>query len=157
MEPDIVSQTIFCESVRNEQGGTVSLVGILPDRVDMGMAPPPVEDEHPHPILPSLYVYSRTRLPLDRPVKGPVTLKFSSPSGQVIVEQTFDEDFVQTSWEEAQASGNEFVLLISQFSTQPFPVLEAGRFKVVIQYDGSDFFSGAIRFDFSPFEAEKVH
>ena len=144
----LVTQTIFCESARAEQGGQTTLVGIFPDNINLGQPPPSDDGEGGKPILSSLCIYTRTRLPLNQQIAGSITFEFRSPSGKIIFTNTLEKDAIEGYAADARDVGNEYVLLLTQIESSPFPVLEQGRFVVSAKYDGEEYFSGAVNFRF---------
>ncbi len=148
--PDLVSQTLFCEYARSEADKVTSLIGIFPDHVNLAPLPSSTvsDDAAALPVIPNLSIYSRTRLPLDRDVKGPIRIYFESPSGQLIAEHTFDADFVQAAYDKAVAQGQEYLTFIAQFTVQGLPITEAGNFTTMVDYGGELYFSGRIRLTF---------
>jgi hypothetical protein len=146
--PDLVSQTIFCESVRTEQTGLSMILGIFPDNINLE---PNAEMENTGgvvgpPVIPTFCAYTRIRLPLNRPVDSPISLSFAAPTGDVIFNHVFEQDFIQKSMEDALQQDNEYVILLAQISTPGFPVLHEGRYVMTASYKGDTYFSGAIRF-----------
>lgn len=149
--PDLVSQTVFCEHVRQEAQGLVSLIGIMPDNINIltaaGGQSLPAEQA---PAIPSLALYTRIRLPLDRAPRGDVAVQFLSPSGQMILDGAIEKSFIDASIAEARDQGNEYVLIIQQANLANFPVLEIGRYVVLVVYAGETYFSGALRVSSGP-------
>lgn len=144
--PDLVAQSIFCEHIRQELQGVVSLIGIMPDNIAISPSTadlPPVEGQVA--VIPSLSVYTRVRFPLDRQPRSDIVVQFVSPSGQMIYEAPVERDFILESFSEAQQQGNEYLLVIQQANLANFPVIELGRYVVSVMYDGERFFSGALR------------
>lgn len=144
--PDLVAQSIFCEHIRQEAQGTLSLIGVMPDNINInpaiGQAPP---TEGQAALVPSLCIYTRIRMPLDREPRGSLSVQFSAPSGEVIFEEAVEKNFIDLSIIEAQGQGNEYVLIIQQASIANFPILQFGRYVVSVNYAGERYFSGALR------------
>lgn len=137
---ELVAQTLFCEACRNEAGGLVTAIGIYPDNINVEFA------GDGQPILGALCLYSRVRLIARTGTFKPISLRFLSPSRQVVFAYTFESDFIEKAAADALEVGNEYFILIAQFEAKPFPILEEGRFTVEVDSDGSSYFGGAVRF-----------
>lgn len=148
--PDLMTQTLFCEYAKTDADGMVSLIGIFPDNVNF--TPPSGggfgDADMQVPAIPNFSMYSRNRLPLDRQIKGPISVKFLSPSGQVLAGHTFETQFVNSSFQKALDQGQEYVTLIAQISFQNLGIAEEGPYTTVIEYGGEAYFSGRINMMF---------
>ncbi len=144
--PELVAQSIFCEHLRQELQGVVSLIGIMPDNIAIPPSRALSSPAEPQvAVVPSLSVYTRVRLPLDRQPRSDIAVQFVSPSGQMIYEAPIELDFILRSFSEAQQQGNEYLLVIQQANLANFPVVELGRYVVSVLYGGERYFSGALR------------
>lgn len=59
---------LFCEDVREEKGGSVTLVGLMPDNINLdviGEAPPDAART-----MPKVCIYARVNFDVDQPVKN---------------------------------------------------------------------------------------
>ncbi|QUL38142.1 hypothetical protein [Erythrobacter sp. JK5] len=154
--PDIISLSMFCEHARSERGGVASLIGVMPDRINLKAAAPKdkVSDADYKPALPNLAVYTRSRIPLDRELRKGVVIQMLSPSGEEVFSHQFDDEFVANSFDAARSDGKEYLILISQFGLQNFPVIDEGPFTVWVEYGGERFFSGRLHISLSTEDSE---
>lgn len=145
--PDLVAQTIFCESARVETRGQVTLVGVFPDNVTYN--PHPLQaalNGEQRPQIPTLCLYTRIRMPLSLPVLSDVEVLFLSPTGQRIFQAIIEKSFIEKSIDDARVQDNEYVLIMQQAEMIGFPIIESGRYRTIVNYNGKEYFAGAIRF-----------
>src|SRR5258708_3049294 len=124
---------IFCEDIRDEIAGTHTIIGVLPDNVNIGSLPG---------MLPRLGVYIRIQLDI---YPSPKTLKtrMKIPGGA-----TFDiadfERLIGAAKEQSQVHGTPFVGLIAKGTFSPLPIGELGRIEAIVEVDGTEYVCGVL-------------
>jgi hypothetical protein len=90
---------VFCEDIREEKGGQLTIIGILPDNVNM---PPRPEGASPatRVVLPKLGLYLRILMETEADVE-PITVKLLLPEGEEIVLAEVDAALIAQSKKEA--------------------------------------------------------
>jgi hypothetical protein len=128
--------SIFCEDIREEIGGTFTLIGLLPDNLATDKVPTN---------MPKLAVFTRTMISLevDEKIEN-ITIELKAPNGKIIAQNIIDTDLITQSVADSRAQGAPVLTLISRMVASPFPLLQVGRFIVTVVYNGEEFFSGAI-------------
>lgn len=118
---------LFCEDVRQEVGGTVSIVGVLPDNVSVEQWPG---------VMPKLGIYLRVHM---NPEHNPVGLvvKLRGPSGDVLLGTIPPETIA-----EAKRSGldkNQPICgIIFHAVATPWIMGEPGQLSLIFHVDGED-------------------
>ena len=127
--------SLFCQDAREEMGGIVSLMGLLPDNIQVDSLPG---------AMPKLVVFTRINLELTDPAI-PIEFWIKTPEGEEIAKNIIDVDLVQKALSEAQDGRNSIAGLVSRVEGSPFPAV-AGRFLAIIKYDGREYITGSISF-----------
>jgi hypothetical protein len=124
---------IFCEDVRDEVGGTHSIVGVLPDNVSIGSLPG---------MIPRLGIYIRIQLVKDA---NPKTLKarVKLPSGAVHEIADFSQ-LIEPVKEQAEKNNLPFAGLIAKGILSPVPITQGGRIKAIVEIDGTEYICGVL-------------
>lgn len=126
----------FCEDIREEKNGQLTIVGTLPDNVQV---PPPPSSQEPRDgrqfaaIMPKLGIYIRVRVPLDIP-PIPMKVSLSLPNGSSIVLGNVDSEIISKSKREAQEKGLSFGGLIFHAVMQGFQFGSAGLVSAVVEW-----------------------
>ncbi len=92
--------------------------------------------------MPRLVIYVRTLISVECEAPGELSIKFLSPSGQLISDSPVGPDFLTEKLAEAREQGAPHATIISQFTMQPFPLLENGRFVVVSEFGNENLIAG---------------
>ncbi len=87
---------LFCEDIREEKSGQVTLIGILPDNVNVPPAP-----DNAKAILPKLGLYVRVHLGMDDE-PGPMTIKLVFPDDSELMLGNFEPNLIATAKRQAQ-------------------------------------------------------
>lgn len=145
------SHTIFCEIARNEEGGKVSLLGVLPDNLVMQGPPAPrvQEGQKAVPVLEHFCLSVRSRIPIRGPIDGGLSIRFISPTGNVLFDHAVDLEYLSEQFAVAKAANKACLTVVAQFALDRFQIRDEGRFEVWANYDGNDYFSGAITIELS--------
>jgi hypothetical protein len=124
---------IFCEDVREEVGGTHTIIGVLPDSVNIGGTPG---------MLPKLGVYIRIQLDQDA---NPKILKahIRIPGGAIFQVADFGE-LISVTKEQAEATNIPFAGLIAKGTFTPLPINQSGRIEAIVEVDGTEYVCGVL-------------
>lgn len=134
VHPSVVA--FFCEDIREEQSGTNSVIGILPDN----MAVPQVPG-----VATKLGLYVRANFPVSKaPSELSVRLElpwepYSIPIGRI------EPELIKTTLQQAREQGNEAIGLLLKAISSPFPIVQAGRINVVAVVDKQEWLIGSLR------------
>jgi hypothetical protein len=124
---------MFCEDIREEVSGTHTLIGILPDNINIGGVPG---------ALPKLGVYIRIQLDKD---SNPKTLKsrVKLPGG-TIFEFADLQPLIATAKAQAEEKGTPFTGLVAKGTFTPLPIPELGRIEAIVEIDGTEHICGVL-------------
>ena len=128
---------IFCEDIREERNGQVSLIGLFLDNVGVPAFPG---------MMPKLSVYARVMLPIEDPPPRELKLVLEPTWGREIPFGVVDESQIRRAYETARADNAPRYGLLMWGSLVPFPVQEAGILWAKIFVDGTEIRAGHLRF-----------
>jgi len=125
---------IFCEDVRDEVAGTHTIVGVLPNNVNIGGLPG---------MIPKLGIYIRIQLGQEA---NPKSLKASIkvPGGSIFEIANFADSFIAKAKEESKANGTTFAGLIAKGIFSPLPITIAGTIEAIVEVDGTEYICGVL-------------
>jgi hypothetical protein len=126
---------IFCDDIREEASGAHTLVGVLPDNVNIPGLPA---------VIPKLGVYIRIQLENDY---TPTTLRarIRIPGGDTFEMADFT-DLIGPTREQAEAANTPFAGLISKGTFSPLPIKQSGRIETIVEADGIEYICGVLNF-----------
>jgi hypothetical protein len=131
---------LFCESIRNEVEGTHTLVGIMPDNLNIPTVPIALGKL-------SLYV----RIMIDPAIDpGPLSVWLIHPNGEERELQTLDSNVINENRAASLAAGAPITGIISQAIMPGFPILDYGRFRAVLRTRDTEILCGALNFQKMP-------
>jgi hypothetical protein len=128
------ASALFCEDIREEKSGQYTIVGILPDSLNVQRVPA---------VLPKLGIYLRFHLNTAskfRTIKA--TLRV--PGGKDIPLAEVHQKLLAELRAKALSSGMPFAGLVYKTLFSPFGVSAGGRFEVVAEINGADHICGAL-------------
>ena len=127
---------IFCQHIREEMGGTDTLIGILPDNVQLPSFPV---------ALPNLSVYARIHLsPSFTP--DSISVSLVMPDEKALVVNELKPELILRAVSEANASGAPIAGLIVRVSIAQFVIVAPGRIRAIASINGQDHVCGALNF-----------
>lgn len=145
--------TVFCEDIREEKGGTDTLVGLLTDNLNLqGMTEPPSglpSGSIPVPGIPKLGIYTRVVVPADTKLKLIVAF-FTLPSGKESVIGEFDANLIEKATAEARSFGSPICTLLGKTVVAPLLIRSpGGRFLVTVRAGGEEIIAGTLNIMFA--------
>jgi hypothetical protein len=117
----------FCEDIREEKSGQDTIIGILPDNLQVGPTPG---------MIPKLGLYVRFVLDRDSPIKN-ISMRITAPGGQEMPMGEMDQ-IIEQAKIEALTKEMPYAGLIAKAVISPFPVHAPGRIEAVVRVDGVD-------------------
>jgi hypothetical protein len=126
---------LFCEDIRTEAQGTDSLVGIMPDNLNVPQFPF---------ILPKLSIYLRVLFDRRMDLK-PIGVGMRIPGVQGDVQMTvLDDNLISSAREKSESNESPVLGLIARAVLSPFPVPSPGRILVVAKVQGKERICGGL-------------
>lgn len=126
--------SLFCEDIRQEQSGVDTLVGVMPDELNLPNIPS---------AIPKLAIYTRINFPVDfNP--GEITISIDIEGNEEVQLTTLDKKFVVKSIHESTQRKSPLVGLISRAVSSPYFVKQAGRVRILTRYNAMTVISGTL-------------
>lgn len=147
-EKPVIALGIFCEDIREEAAGTITLVGVLSDNIGVPSVPG---------VMPQIAVYVRTVFDIDtRPEEYSVRLEVPWHE-QPLFTQLTSEAEIANALDAARNEGAPSYGLLTYAKLNPFPIQAAGRALVIIRIDGIDIIAGHLNIKAGAQFAAKNH
>ncbi len=121
---------VFCEDIREEKSGQVSLVGILPDNVNISQPPP--DRPNSRATIPKLGVYVRIHIGVDYD-PGAMSLKLRLPDGREIDLGAVDKFLLDKAKNDARARQLPIAGIISQAVLMGFVLPQSGIITAILE------------------------
>lgn len=137
--------SIFCEDLRDEVAGSLSLIGVMPDNVEVASA---------DGALPKLIVYTRINLSVDEEIEE-ITCFLRTSNGEDVAHSIFPVEQIKEAFDQAKSQGNVIAGLVSRIQASPFPA-RPGRVLSITRYRGDEYISGTLNFLLAGHSASKV-
>lgn len=137
---------LFCEDIREEKSGQVTLVGIFPDNVNT--PPPPPPDSPPTPralLIPKLGFYVRINMAIEDDI-GPMSVRLILPNGEELEVGTIDAELIAKSKREATDSGLPIAGIVNHAVLQGFRVPSLGIVSGAVDTQGQRYTCAALNF-----------
>ncbi len=131
---------LFCEDVRVEQTGQETLVGVLPDNINVAAIPG---------IMPKLATYVRCNFSKDFSLKN-LRIKMLSPNGDILFDNIVEQAIIQQAMQESRDNGSPIYSIKSFAIFSAFNIAAVGYYNVVSIVNDKEHVSGAIRFGLTP-------
>lgn len=137
---DISAIALFCFDAREEKGGTETLVGILPDNVNIPSFPGS---------FVQMTVYFRVQMSVTyRPVE--IIMRVVLPDGSELNRYKIDQDRLEKTRERAAKDENLYMGLITRFTVAPLRIDKPGRIEALLSIDGTDIVAGSLNCQLQP-------
>jgi hypothetical protein len=126
---------LFCEDIRQEHNDVITVVGILPDNMNIIAVPA---------VLPKLGIYVRINIPpADDP--GPISLAVSMPGVETdIPVGNIDQSLIEKVRKDAEAVGSPIAGVVSRIMFSPFEIRAPGRIKLLANIRGEPVVCGSL-------------
>lgn len=128
--------TLFCDDVRNEKEGLVSLIGIYSNNINVPDIPF---------VFPKLVMYTRIHIDVADEIEN-IIIRVSPPDGDDHDLTHMDRDFISESQENSRDKNVPIVGLMSQAVSAPFIVRQEGLFKIKVVIDDDEYLGGVVNF-----------
>lgn len=125
---------MFCEDVRDEASGAQTIVGILPDNVNLPKVPA---------LIPRLNLYLRLLLDPDAPPE-PIMVALSFPNTETKEFPLLDAAGVTEACAQAKGTGMPYAGIVSRLVMGNFPVSQPGRLTATVAMQGGKYICAAL-------------
>ena len=134
--PAVRAMAFFCEDVREELAGTHSVIGVLPDNINMPLVPG---------MMPKLGLYVRLMVEPHAAI-GPLAILLVFPNGHEQEVNKLEGAVIEKAQKEAEAAGLPFGGVVAKVVMSPFPILAFGRIKAVLRGSDGDTLCATLNF-----------
>ena len=136
---DVSAIALFCADVREEKRGTVTVVGIYPDNLNVPKMPG---------AFPSMAVYVRIHL---RPAfdPGSVSTRIILSDGEELARDDVDPELLRDTLAKARLNGAPTAGLITTFVFSPFHVSKGGRITAIVSAGKEEYIAGSLNLGIS--------
>jgi hypothetical protein len=114
---NISAIAVFCSDVRQERGGTETIVGVFPDSVNVPKIPG---------AFAQMYVYVRMHM-LSSFRPSSIVTKLLLPDGTELERSQIEPELIERTREKAIASNSPYMGLIAKFAMAPMHIAQEGR------------------------------
>jgi len=134
---DFSAIAIFCDDIRAEKAGTDTIVGVLPDNINVPDMPG---------IFPRLAVYIRLHI-FDFESAPSIKIKIVDGKGELIYENVPEQMELEKIVKSTSKEKVGFLGFLSRVTMTPFIVDCDSTFKVYAEVNGIEKLAGALRID----------
>lgn len=119
---------VFCDDIREEVRGTFSVIGVMPDNLQVDGVPG---------VIPRLAVYVRAHFDPHQQYSG-FTVRLAFPNGQTLDIHQADAESVRKLQSDALAKDNPNVGLVIRAVYSPAPIPQTGRINILYIQEGEE-------------------
>lgn len=127
---------IFCDDVREEKSGSMTIVGAMLDNVELPGFPG---------FLAKLSIYTKIVLPIDAPIHA-AQIYLTMPDGSRQLVAQVSEDMIRKAIDDVRDNGGERAGIISHMMAAPFQIPKPCRVMADMDYGDQNLFLGAVNF-----------
>lgn len=131
--------TMFCDDVRQEVGHTETIVGILPDNVNLPAFPI---------ALPKIAIYTRIVVETDF-IPEPIHVVLSTGGSESTI-ATIDVETISNAILQSKEKASPIVGFLARATAAPFPIEKPVRMLVRVTSENFNVISGTLNFDQTP-------
>jgi hypothetical protein len=134
---------LFCEDIREEVGGSHSIVGVMPDNINLQG---PENDTQPEGklLFPKMGFYIRVRFDARQTPPKQIAAEVSIPGNPVMKLGTIETDAMKTAFADSIANNAPFVGVLFKAVTAPVPITESGLATLRVFVDGEEHICGTL-------------
>lgn len=136
------SVALFCEDIREEKSGQDTIVGTLPDTLQISGPPPPTPDAKA--MLPKMGVYLRINFNTDGDKPKDVSAKVLNTNNDIITQSSWDSSVIDKAFADAKTNQIPLVGLLLKIVAGPFAIAGSGKITAIATIDGEDRVAGVL-------------
>jgi hypothetical protein len=134
---------IFCEDIREEVSGSHTLIGVMPDNINL-VGPPTTETDSTL-IFPRLGIYLRVNLDSSQKPKNPITARATIPgASNEIPLGEIGPEAINAAFADAEAKSLPVVGLIFKAVLSPVQLRQSGLAMIYAMIEGSEIVGGIL-------------
>jgi hypothetical protein len=132
---------IFCEDIREEVGGSHTIVGVMPDNINVQS---PANQTGGALFFPKMAFYLRINLEVDHEPNGTISARVSIPGLADLALGELGEDVIQQAFSDSRRSRLPFVGVIFKSVAQGVSLNQSGQAIVYASIEGREHICGAM-------------
>jgi hypothetical protein len=133
---------VFCEDIREETAGTHSLVGVMPDNINLQANGP--SEAGMSLMFPKMGIYLRINLDRSIPPTSPVAARLTIPGAPALALGEIGMELIERAYAEGAENNLPVVGLIFKTVLSPVQLREPGVITVHASIDGHEHICGAL-------------
>jgi hypothetical protein len=133
---------LFCEDIREEVGGPYTIVGVMPDNINVA-GPAGAESGLPL-MLPKMGIYLRVNLDASKRPKGAVTARATIPGLDDVQIGELGEVAIKAAYVDSKAKKQSVVGLIFKAILSPVQFKQSGLAVIYVKIDGAEIIAGIL-------------
>jgi hypothetical protein len=143
---EISVMCVFCEDIREEKSEQVTIVGVLPDNLNIAvLSPPPTPTSKA--LLPKFGVYLRINLSADMERPKNVSAKVLNTGGEIIYQTEWASEVIDKGFVDTETNRLPLLGLLLKVVVAPLPV-SAGKITAIVTIDDTDHLAGVLNIIF---------
>ena len=127
---------LFCDDIREEKTGAVTLIGIYPDNINVPAFPF---------VFPKLAIYTRINMDVHDSL-GKILIRISAPGKEAELLTEIDEETIAKSQMNVKKQGSPILGFINQIVAAPYVVTESGQVKITAKIEDVEYIGGVLNF-----------
>jgi hypothetical protein len=146
--PSLSVMALFCEDIREEIGGTLTLVGLLPDNVRIEQFTPAAGEEQSLRHMSKLCIYVRINFDSTIDIGEPL-VSMAMPDGSRMPIGKIEADIVKKSRDAVKTNDNLLAGVLLRVALVGFEA-PRGSIKIEVDLNGEIYVAGALTFSHPP-------
>jgi hypothetical protein len=137
---------LFCEDIREETSGSHSIVGVMPDNINLQAQERlklPDSDKGKL-IFPKMGFYVRANLDATAPAPKQVTAAVSFPGHGIIPLGVIGAEAIEKAFAESHSNKTPYVGVVFKAVMAPLPITESGMATLHVNVDGQEQACGSL-------------
>lgn len=133
---------LFCEDIREEKSGQDTLIGILPDNMQLSPHPSAPHQEG-IPLFPKLGLYVRIHLDIDHK-PSECTLRVRNTDGSLMAVGSWDQHVIDRAFNDAKQNQMPYVGLIQKMIMSPLPIPSSGKIVATVLLENREYIAATL-------------
>lgn len=131
---------MFCEDIREEATGTHTLVGVMPDNINLGGAPAEAEAI----FFPKMGIYLRINLDSSSKPRSAVSARVTIPGADDVSLGEVGSELIEKAYTDSESHGTPAAGLIFKSVISPMQFRKPGLMIVYATIDGKEIACGSL-------------
>jgi hypothetical protein len=134
---------IFCEDIREEVGGTYTIVGVMPDNINIA-GQPPAPEVGGTLLMPKLAIYLRVNIETSKKPAGSIAARASIPGLPEIPMGELTAEAIDHAFADSAAKNNPLVGIIFKAAVSPVQLSQSGIASAFVRIGGEEILAATL-------------